>query len=283
MGLLHDLKTWRFWRHFSINSCAVGGAVSGLLQLHNVLYPEDKFFQGNLTLLAIILISIGFGLLLSWPRPIEAKYNSPNTRISIIKGNLLEQKDHLVIGTCDTFDTEPPIIISKNSLQGQALDILYGGDLKLLDQELSQALKGKPIVGSISKSGKTDKYGIGTVATVKQAGRRLFFAAYCEMDSQNKAGATVDDVWKSLLALWNEISVHSNGSPVAIGVIGGGQARLSNVMPAQDSIRLIALSFMFASRTSKICDELKIVVLPKEYEQLDRLELQSFLSSLRPS
>jgi len=70
---------------------------------------------------------------------------------------------------------------------------------------------------------------------------------------------------------------------VAISVIGGGQARLAQILPAQDSIRFIALSFMLASRREKICDELRIIVRPAEYKRLDRLELQSFLSSLRPS
>lgn len=47
-----------------------------------------------------------------------------------------------------------------------------------------------------------------------------------------------------------------------MAVIGGGQARLSSVMPAQDAIRFTLLSFMFASRKNRICDELRIVVRP---------------------
>jgi len=85
------------------------------------------------------------------------------------------------------------------------------------------------------------------------------------------------------MALWSEVSIHANGGSVSIPVIGGGQARLSSVLPAQDSIRLIALSFMFASRKEKVCDELRIVVRECDYGRLDRLEIQSFLSSLRPS
>ncbi len=62
---------------------------------------------------------------------------------------------------------------------------------------------------------------------------------------------------------------------------GHGQARLSSVLPAQDAIRFTLLSFMFASRNSKVCDELRIVVRSDDYRKLDGLELQSFLSSLR--
>ncbi|MCF7534622.1 hypothetical protein [Pseudomonas petrae] len=70
---------------------------------------------------------------------------------------------------------------------------------------------------------------------------------------------------------------------VALFACVGGQAPLSSVLPAQDAIRFTVLSFMFASRNSKVCDELRIVVRPDDYRKLDRLELQSFLSSLRSS
>jgi hypothetical protein len=188
-----------------------------------------------------------------------------------------------VIGTTDTFDTETPIIISAESLQGQALKILYGGDLKELDAQLTTALAGKPSVGTIAKAGKQAQYGVGTIATVKHSARLIFFLAYCEMDAFNNAHSTPDKVWKSLLLLWDEVSKKSNGGTVSIPVIGGGLARISSVLPAQDAIRFILLSFMFASRGGKICDELRIVVRPEDYMKLDRLELQSFLSSLRSS
>jgi hypothetical protein len=196
---------------------------------------------------------------------------------------MLAETAHLVIGTNDTFDTETPNIISLDSLQGQALQKLYGGDLRGLDAQLAAALAGKPTVGTIKKTGKQTRYGVGAIATVKHAARLIFFLAYSEMDANNTAHSTPDKVWKSLLLLWDEVSKTGNGGTVSIPVIGGGQARLSSILPAQDAIRFTLLSFMFASRGEKICDELRIVVRPDDYKRLDRLELQSFLSSLRSS
>ena len=219
----------------------------------------------------------------SWPRPITQDYNSPKTRISVVKGDLLDEDHHLVIGACDTFDTEPPNIIAKTSLQNQALTRLFGGDLKRLDLLIADALGAKLSTGSIVKPGKQVRYGIGCIATVTDRGRLIFFLAYTEMDDKNVSTGTPDGVWKSLLALWAEVSARGNGMPVSIPVIGGGQARLSSVLPAQDSIRFIALSFVLASRNQKVCDELRIVVAPNQYKKLDRLELQSFLASLRAS
>jgi len=70
---------------------------------------------------------------------------------------------------------------------------------------------------------------------------------------------------------------------VAVPVIGGGQARIAQILPAQDAIRFVAFSFMLASRHEKVCDELRIVVQSEAYQRLDRLELQAFLDSLEMS
>ena len=283
MSIIHDFKTERFIRHFSTNSFACFGVIALLLQTSNVLFPRLTMLQGLPILVGVIVLSLIGGLILSWPRPITQQYNSPNTRISIVKGDLLDEKTHLVIGTVDTFDTEPPVIIASGSLQGQALQRLYGGDLNDLDNDLDKALAGKNVISTIQKAGKQNKYGIGTVATVKHAARLVFFLAYCEMDMNNNAHSTPDRLWASLSMLWYEISVRGNGGSVSVPVVGGGQARLSSVMPAQDAIRFTLLSFMFASRKNRICDELRIVVRPEDYNKMDRLELQSFLSSLRSS
>jgi hypothetical protein len=77
--------------------------------------------------------------------------------------------------------------------------------------------------------------------------------------------------------------MYGNGDPICIGVIGGGQSRISQQFPAQDSIRLTALSFIFASRAQKVSRQLNVVVREEDVAQLDMLELQAFLRSLRPS
>lgn len=277
------MRTWRFWRHFLTGSFACLGVLSTVLQTNNVINPDVKVFQGMLYLMSVIVVSLGSGLILSWPRSITQDYGTPKTKISIVMGDMLTETTHIVIGTNDTFDTETPIIISNNSLQGQVLHVLYGGDVKELDAQLNAALIGKPTVGTTVKEGKQARYGVGTIATVKHSARMIFFLAYCEMSDDNTAHSTPDKVWKSLLLLWDEVSKRSNGGVVSMPVIGAGQARLSSLIPAQDAIRFTILSFMFASRREKICDELRIVVRPDEYKKLDRLELQAFLSSLRSS
>ena len=103
------------------------------------------------------------------------------------------------------------------------------------------------------------------------------------MNERNEARATIDGLWQSMDNLWREVRALSNGDPVAMPVVGGGQARLSQLQPAQDAIRLTALSFMLASRTERVCERLDIVVREQDVGKLDMLEIRSFLASLRPS
>lgn len=279
----HDVRNWRFWRRFLTSFFAAVGAIVVFLEVLSFAFPGELNLRGLGLVMATAVISSIYGFVRAWPTPVDQTYSLPNTRIRVIEGDLFEQDVHLVIGACDTFDTSVPAIIAKESIQGQALYRLFGGDVGELDKQLAEALTGKQVLSTIDKPGKRDKYGVGTIATIKQSGRRLFVVAYTEMNVHNEAQGTVDGMWKSLQELWDEASREGNGGAIAVPVLGGGQSRMSQVMPAQDSIRLIALSFMFASRTRRISDELRIVVRKGDYDQLDRLELQAFLSSLRPS
>jgi hypothetical protein len=278
-----DIGTLRFWRRFLTFSFAAVGAMAVLIEVFETLFPNALAIQGTRWALIILSLSCVYGTFMAWPHPIQQTYSMPNTVIRVLKGDLLKQGGHLVIGTCDTFDTLPPNIIARSSLQGQALDHLFGGDVAELDRQLGEALGAHSPLETVRKEGKQERYELGTVAVLKNGSRKLFFLAYTSMNEVNQARSTPDGVWKSLLSLWREISRHANGGVVSVPVIGGGQSRMAQVLPAQDSIRFIALSFMLASRTERICDELRIVVRAEDFHRLDRLEIQSFLSSLRPS
>lgn len=281
--LFQDMKTWRFWRHYGTGAFATLGTIVALLRIMVLFFPTQAQLLGGEAFIATVVVSLVVGLVLTWPRPIATEYSSPATKISVVKGDLFKQDTDLVIGVCDTFDTETPDIIERQSLLGQAIERLYGGSWKDLDQALTTVLSGRSPVGQIEKSGKQLKYGVGAVVMVKNASRKIFFSAYAEMDDRNSASAEIESLTKSLFDLWAEVRAGGNGQPVSISPWGGGLSRISGILPAQDSIRLIILSFMFCSRKQKVSDELRIVVPEEVFKRLDRLELQAFLSSLRKS
>jgi hypothetical protein len=283
-SLHHEFKTGRFWRHFAVHAFSAVGVFAAALGLLGLFFPRAVSDVVWLWVAVVVVVSTVYGGRRSWPQRIEQSYESPNMRIRIVKGSLFEQPGHLVIGMCDTFDTSVPNIIERNSVQGQFLSQVFDDDVAEMDRQLSAALIGhaNPI-GQIAKEGKTDQYPLGTVAVLRSNSRRFFCLAYTQMNDVNEARATVDGIWLSLERLWAAVSAHSNGGVIAMPVIGGGQSRIAQFLPAQDSIRLVVMSFMFASRREKLCSGLDICVPAGAYEKLDRLELQSFLRSLRPS
>jgi hypothetical protein len=284
MGALgQDLKTTRFWRRFGLHAFAGVGASATVIELFDVLFPNIVPDLSSGLTIAVAAGSISYGAFAAWPRPIKEDYNSPNTSIRVVRGDLFEQDAHLVIGMSNTFDTAVPDIIARTSVQAQFLNRIFHDAVEELDIQLDHALSSVEPIDVFGKSGKTAVYEVGTVATLREHSRRYFCVAYTQMNERNEARGTVDGIWRSLTSLWRAASAHGNGATLAIPVIGGGQARVSQVLPAQDSIRFIVLSFLLASRQEKVCDELRVVVQPDEYDRLDRQELQAFLRSLRPS
>ncbi|MDX1882707.1 macro domain-containing protein [Mycolicibacterium sp. 120270] len=283
LALVSDLTSKRFLQQTATRLLAWIGLIASAGQIADWIFDLAPHGWWAGLLIALCVLGLPLAIWWSWPRPIEETYETPNTTIRIVKGDLFAQQDHLVIGTCDTFDTATPHIIARGSLQGIALERLYNNDAAKLDADLAAALAGTEPAGDVVKEGKTTRYPLGTVAVINHPQRQLYFVAYTEMDENNNAHGTPDGLWSSLNSLWAAVSRSANGGTVCMPVIGGGMSRMSNVVPNQDSIRFTILSFMFASRKSRVCDELRIVLRPQDYEKLDRLELQAFLTSLKPS
>jgi hypothetical protein len=279
-ALRTDLRSRRFWTLFVKEALAAGGLLALVLGLGDVLFDQPFTDWGFPAVGAVALVCAIWGLWRAWPRPIKHAYRTPNITIRVIAGDLFDERGHIAVGAADTFDTKIPRIISPQSVQGQALTRLWGGDVELLDGELNRALASEVPTGTAEKDGNTQRYHVGTVASVPQAGRRVYFVAYSEMNALNQARATTDGIWKSLLSLWAAVSRDGNGGAIAVPTIGGGQSRIGQILPPQDSIRFIAFSFLLASRGERVCDELRIVVRPEDYDRLDRLEIQAFLDSL---
>lgn len=283
-ALWRDLGNRRFLLRSVTTLFAWIGVVAALGQVLEWAFSFSKHGWWSTSVIAVAAIGIPVAIWHAWPRPIEEHYETANTRIRVVRGDLLDfDTDDIVIPTCDTFDTAPPRIIASSSLQAQALSRVYHNDIARLDADIAAALAGAQPVGSVEKEGKTVRYEVGTVAAIDHPSRKLYFVAITKMDENNNVQGTPDGLWISLNRLWEQIARSSNGRMVCMPVIGGGMSRISSIVPTQDSLRFTILSFMFASRQRRVCEELRIVLQPADYERLDRLELQAFLTSLKPS
>jgi hypothetical protein len=281
LGIWRDLKRRRFWTSLATNGFAALGAIGAIAGLAALFAPDFFGDQPGLAWLAGA-VSFAYGLVRAWPQPVEVSFDSPNTAIKIVRGDLFAQGTNLAVGVCDTFDTEAPHIAT-NSVQWKFQTAVFGNNLAQLEQELRSALSKVEVVEEVVKPGKTTRYPVGTVAAVSQLPLTHFLVAYSKMDQRNKAHSTVDELWRSMVNLWEAVRDSSNGSPLSVPVFGGGQSGLSVTLTPEDAIRLTALSFVMASRKERVCGELRIVALPAMYDRLNHLELQAFLSSLKRS
>jgi hypothetical protein len=282
VAITRDLRNRRFWRGFATHGFAAVGGLSAALGLFDLFSPGTLGKVAFPVALVVPLVALVYASWKSWPYPVAQHYSIPDTTIRLVSDDLFNQPASLVIGMSDCFDIETPHIIASTSVQGQFLDRVYNHDLAALRSDLSRALDGEvPEETGVSKAGETDRYPLGTVATITHQRKHYFCVAYTRMDENNNVSSSIGILWQALEQLWDEVRRRSNGEPVACPVIGLGQSGMSTVLPIQDAIRFLILSFMFASRRQRVCEELIIVVRQQDEKRVDMLELQEFLGSLR--
>ncbi|SDT15899.1 macro domain-containing protein [Actinoplanes derwentensis] len=213
------------------------------------------------------------------------RLHRPEVTVTFRVGDLFDEDAHLVVGFTDTFDTSVTgdRIINSASVQGQLLTRLFDGDQRRLDRELAQALARHTPTGSerrdAKRLGKLVRYPLGTVAVLGAPDRHVFATAYSRMGNDLVPQSGVDDLWRSLSALWDAVYERGQRAPLAMPVVGSGAARIDQLSP-QSLLKLVLISFVARSRQSLICRELRIVVHPGDLGAIDLPEIRRFLKGL---
>jgi hypothetical protein len=258
------------------------GVLSAVVGTIGALFPDAFRTQGWVYLGVLLLVAVVWAGWRAFPRmSYERHFAVPNTTIRLIVGDLFEQDGHLVIGTCDTFDTEIPNVIATTSVQGQMLLREYAGDLKRLDCDLDETLSNYAATQVESArdkpKGKLSRYPIGTVAVLGNAQRRLLCVAYTKMGNDCVARSTGSDLWSALALLWRTTRDVVHAQPVSMAIVGSDLAKLSSQFSKEDLVRLIALSFLAASREERVTSCLQIVIRPVDVPHLDLRALANVL------
>lgn len=205
-------------------------------------------------------------------------------RISVRRGDLFQQDGQLVVGFTDTFDTntENDLIINSGSVQGQLLQRVFNGDIEVLDQALDstlQPLRSEEIARSAKAHGKLRRYPIGTTGVISAGSRRVYCVAYSRMGNDLVAKSSMDDLWHSLGALWDEVYRRGQHERVVLPIIGSELARIQCV-DRESLIRTILLSFVARSREQLLCKELVVVIHPSDATKVNMLEVAAFMRAL---
>lgn len=209
--------------------------------------------------------------------------------VVLVRGDLFEQTDcNLVVGFTDTFDTETDqdIVISRDSVQSQLVDRVFGGRRRLLDEKLRTGLRAVKAVGTESARakprGRRVRYPVGTTIAVPVDGRRIFAVAYSRLGNDLVARSGDEDLRSGLDNLWASVAVHGLFRPVAVPLIGSGLARVTDLDRSQ-LVALIVDSFMAACRRyPALTPELRIVVRPEDLASTDLSPVERRFHELVP-
>lgn len=229
--------------------------------------------------ICVLLLASGWAILGLIRKKPQHEYVNGAT-IRLVVGDLFDQNASAVVGFTTTFDTSVPSIIAPTSVQAALLKTVYGGSQARLDTDLTTALGRLSPSGTISKPGKTDRYPLGSVATLDLAdGRHMYCAAYTEMNVHNNASGTIRSVLDGLDNSWDEADRVGNGTPICVPLIGQGQSRIPELTP-EIAVRLIAFSFLLRTERGRFASELRIVLHPSDKHKVNFPEFQAFLRSL---
>nr|WP_239077860.1 macro domain-containing protein [Streptomyces sp. SID9124] len=216
---------------------------------------------------------------------IQHNMHHPKVLITIKKGDLFSEHSHLIIGFTDTFDTDSSdgVVISDASVQGQFQKLFYADAIENLDSQLSNTLQDQEIRSRESRTqkrrGKLDRYEIGTVVTLGAPNRRFFCVAYGRMQNNLVVRSSTDGLWVSLSNTWEAVRQHGHLLPVAMPVIGSEMARVS-ALSRENLLKMILLSFVAHSRQNPVTKSFTVVVHPKDFADINMLEIRAFLRTL---
>lgn len=260
------------------------GVLAALTGVFAALYPDYMKTQSWSYLAWLSGTCLLFALVRSIPRrSVFTALTVPPCEVRVRVGDLFEQDGNLAVGMSDTFDVKVPDVISAGSVQGQLLGRIYEGKEVVLAGEIESQLADEQITSSEVRSakriGNLDRYQVGTVAVLSRSGRKFFCVAYSRLSNENRAESSVDELWASLSQLWRKVRDRGELSPINVPVMGAGLARLGGRLTHEDLIKLIALSFVTASRDEIVARKLTIVVSRSDASSIDFARLRASMVS----
>lgn len=252
-------------RRFALDFLLGGGATCGGLWLAleplgvflPSLKPEGVGWYGAF----LILSAIG-GVWRAWPpKRIELDMPGSGSSFALEYGDIFSGKGVVVVPVNEYFDGKLGDHVSEESLHGQFIQEVLGGQedifFGLTDKALADIDPEEPAVAR--PSGRCDRYSIGTVARVDYGSRRYLLTALSHTDMGSlKAHASIHDLWKCLAGIWNGIRQYSGGKPTRVPLVGSG---LSGVgLPPSKLSEIIVLSFLYHTKENKVADSVTLVL-----------------------
>ncbi|MBC3808355.1 hypothetical protein H8K52_13455 [Undibacterium seohonense] len=264
--LKHRLKT------FLIHGLAAYGLFWTLVESVGAFFSQIKP-DGILQYSFLVLPSVVYGVWRAWPiSRVELAVPNSDTVLCIEFGDIWKKQGCVAIQVNEFFDSLLGNHVSPNSLHGQFIRDVLRSQSSDFDRYVTQALSNVPSEHVPRTSGNTKRYKIGTTAAIDIGPQRYLLFAFTKTDTTTlKASASVHELWDALAGLWAAITIHGNGDPVSMPLVGGG---LSGVgLPARNLLQLLMTSFSYYTKKQKITGRLTIVLPKALAKEIDLQEL----------
>ena len=262
----HRRRLWDFLLGLSATLGVLWLFVESLSAFFPSLAPKGPGWYS-----AFLLVSVFGGVCRARPaRRVELRIPLTDSRFEIACGDILAGRDVAVIPVNEYFDGEIGDPVSKNSLHGQFIERVLGGQSEsffaLTERALAQTAPAE--TGVEHRTGRDTKYEVGTVARLDVGGRRYLLAALAHTDLESlAASATLQDLWTCLEGVWKAIREHSDGGPAVLPLLGSGLSKIG--LPAMDLIRIILISFVYHTKERKIADRVTLLLPPRLLGDVD--------------
>lgn len=223
-----------------------------------------------------------FAIYRTWPKhKVEQAIKNSDVKIVVKVGNLLKEKNAIIVGSNTTFDTNiTDGTISPKSVQGQLteqlasnatrLDSLIESSLANVAPASTRTLESKPY-------GKLREYHPGTVAAIIIDERPVYLVAIATLNLHKAASSSPSMLLDSLPKMWESIRSRGTFSNISTPILGSGFSRVN--LPRQTLLLELVKSFVAASREAKFTELLTIVISPEDFSNgtVSLSEVQKFL------
>jgi len=250
-----------------------------LKPIHELLKIESGWYE-YLILLTLALIA---AIVWNWPKSvIKHRFAHNDLTVRVVKGDVLDAETNIVIGFCDTFDTQIGSIIRDTSLQGQFQRKVFQGNVADLDQKLDTLLASEKILFAIhdpdKTTGKQLRFPVGTAITLNQ-GKRYFPIVYARMGNDLACIPTpAEDITTALYKLWDCVRRNGQNEAVSIPIIASDLARSG--LSRTTLVKMIMLTFYTSHFREPVTKSLDIYVHPSDIEHVDFNAIEAFLTNM---
>jgi len=195
--------------------------------------------------------------------------NAFETKIIIKFGDLFKQDGWKAIPVNEFFDS---IVddrhVSSKSLHGILLNKYWSNDTEDWDSQVKNSLHDTNFEKITRASGKTEKYPIGSTATVQKDENKFLCVALAKTEVNTlQASASLSDLNTSLIGLLKKSREACSGFPLNIPLFGSGLSKTN--IKNKILLNLILLSIFEESKKGKITDEIRIIIHESKKKDID--------------